>query len=84
MRVAAAGVNPVDTYVRAGTYSELPALPYTPGSDAGGVIEALGPGDAGELARSASRVYTSGSLSGTYAELARLQGRAGPRPARRR
>ena len=70
VRVAAAGVNPVDTYVRAGAYSELPALPYTPGSDAGGVIEAIGARRCAGAARSASRVYTAGSLSGTYAELA--------------
>jgi NADPH2:quinone reductase len=57
VRVHAAGVNPVETYVRAGSYGRLPALPYTPGSDAGGV-----------LVPSGERVYTSGSLSGTYAE----------------
>ena len=59
VRVQAAGVNPVETYVRAGEYTELPALPYTPGSDAAGVIEPDG-----------RRVYVSGSLSGTYAEYA--------------
>lgn len=69
VRVAAAGVNPVDTYVRAGSYSELPALPYTPGADAGGVVEGLGPGYAGDLVIG-RRVYTAGSLTGTYAELA--------------
>jgi NADPH2:quinone reductase len=77
VRVGAAGVNPVDTYVRAGAYSELPALPYTPGSDAGGTIEAVGPAvgssaaeDGGALGvEVGQRVYTTGSLSGTYAEL---------------
>ncbi len=67
VRVKAAGVNPVDTYVRAGTYSELPTLPYTPGADAGGVVEALGPGYDGDLAVG-QRVYTAGSITGTYAE----------------
>ena len=38
----AAGVNPVETYVRAGTYTRLPTLPYTPGSNAGGIIEQVG------------------------------------------
>ncbi len=68
IRVKAAGVNPVETYIRSGKYARLPALPYTPGSDAAGVIEAVGaevrefqPGD---------RVYTSGSPSGTYADFA--------------
>ena len=38
----AAGVNPVDTYIRSGTYQRLPNLPYTPGFDAAGVIERIG------------------------------------------
>lgn len=59
IRVQAAGVNPFETYVRAGLYTELPALPYTPGCDAAGVRV-----DTGE------RVYVTGSLSGTYAEYA--------------
>jgi NADPH2:quinone reductase len=68
VRVKAAGVNPVDAYVRTGTYARKPALPYTPGSDAAGVVEAVGtgitkvgPGD---------RVYTSGTTTGAYAEQA--------------
>jgi NADPH2:quinone reductase len=69
VRVGAAGVNPVDTYVRAGAYSKLPALPYTPGSDAGGLIETIGPGGAWRR-EVGQRVYAAGSLSGTYAELA--------------
>ena len=39
VRVHAAGVNPVDTYRRAGVYNRLPQLPWTPGSDAAGVVE---------------------------------------------
>src|SRR4051812_32922290 len=35
--VKAAGINPVDTYTRPGTYAKKPPLPYTPGSDGGGV-----------------------------------------------
>ena len=38
----AAGVNPVDTYVRSGAYPITPPLPYTPGSDGAGDIEAVG------------------------------------------
>jgi NADPH2:quinone reductase len=41
VRVKAAGVNPYDTYMRAGTYAIKPPLPYTPGSDAAGVVEAV-------------------------------------------
>ena len=44
VRVHAVGVNPVDTYIRSGNYAKKPALPYTPGTDAGGIIEAVGPG----------------------------------------
>lgn len=68
VRVRAAGVNPVETYVRSGKYAALPELPYTPGTDAAGVIEAVGAGV--ERFRPGDRVYTAGTLSGTYAELA--------------
>ena len=42
IRLKAAGVNPVDTYIRNGTYAKLPKLPYTPGKDGAGVIEGSG------------------------------------------
>jgi hypothetical protein len=42
IRVHATGVNPVDTYIRAGVFAHKPSLPYTPGSDAAGVVEAVG------------------------------------------
>jgi len=73
VRVRAAGVNPVEAYVRAGTYPRLPKLPYTPGSDGAGEVETVGaevkdfkPGD---------RVYIAGDNvsaagAGTYAEYA--------------
>ena len=47
IRVHAVGVNPVDTYIRAGLYARKPPLPYTPGADAGGVVDAVGPGVTG-------------------------------------
>lgn len=66
IRVHAVGVNPVETYLRSGLYTFTPPLPYTPGADAAGEVEAVGeevtdlsPGD---------RVYTAGTLSGAYAE----------------
>jgi NADPH2:quinone reductase len=68
VRVRATGVNPVDTYVRAGTYPRKPALPWTPGTDAAGVVERVGEGVA--ALRPGDRVYTLGTLSGAYAELA--------------
>ena len=46
VRLHAAGVNPVDAYMRSGQYAALPPLPYTPGSDGAGVVEAVGQGDA--------------------------------------
>ena len=42
VRIHAAGVNPVETYIRAGVYARKPALPYTPGTDGAGTIEATG------------------------------------------
>lgn len=68
VRMGAAGVNPVETYVRSGAYGRLPDLPYTPGSDGAGTVEAVGPEV--DSVQVGDRVYTSGSLSGTYAELA--------------
>ena len=44
VRIHAAGVNPYDTYMRAGAYARKPPLPYTPGSDGAGVVEAVGAG----------------------------------------
>ena len=44
VRIRAAGVNPVDTYVRSGAYALLPPLPYIPGGDGAGLIEAVGEG----------------------------------------
>lgn len=64
--VKAAGVNPVDTYIRAGTYAKKPPLPYTPGSDAGGIVDAVGPGVT--RVKPGDRVYVSGNLTGAYAE----------------
>ena len=66
IRIQAIGVNPVETYIRAGTYARLPALPYTPGNDGAGVIEQIG--DSVTEFKPGDRVYTAGSVSGTYAE----------------
>ena len=68
VRVRAAGVNPYDTYMRNGSYAIKPPLPYTPGSDAAGTIEAVGPGITG--VKPGDRVYTATTLSGAYAEYA--------------
>jgi len=68
VRIKAAGVNPTDTYARAGLYGRRPALPFTPGSDAAGIVETLGGGVS--RVKAGDRVYTSGTASGAYAELA--------------
>ncbi len=68
VRNHAVGVNPVDTYLRSNTDNRGPKLPYTPGSDAAGVVEAVG--DAVTRAKKGDRVYVGGTLSGSYAELA--------------
>ena len=66
VRIVAAGVNPVDTYIRSGNYASVPKLPYTPGKDGAGVVEKVGDGVA--HFKPGDRVYTAGSISGTYAE----------------
>jgi NADPH:quinone reductase len=83
VRIHAVGVNPVETYVRSGAYPQLPTLPYIPGSDAAGVVKALGPGV--KDLKVGDRVYLTGTagerLTGAYAELAVcLPGQAKPLP----
>ena len=39
IKVFAAGVNPVDTYITSGTFSIKPSLPYVPGLDGAGIVE---------------------------------------------
>src|SRR5277367_4589476 len=68
VRIHAAGVNPYDTYMRAGTYAVKPPLPYTPGSDAAGVIEAIGEGI--KKVKVGDRVYTARTVTGAYAQYA--------------
>lgn len=65
VQVKAVGVNPVDTYIRSGMYARKPNLPYTPGSDAAGDVQAIGEGVT--RVKVGDRVYVAGSLSGAYA-----------------
>jgi len=62
VRVHAVGVNPVDTYIRAGLYAIKPKLPYVPGSDASGTVEAVG--ERVKRFKVGDRVYTAGTISG--------------------
>ncbi len=66
VEVRAAGVNPVDTYIRSGLYRPDLPLPYTPGIDGAGVIVAVGPGV--KHRKVGERVYVAWCISGTYAE----------------
>jgi len=65
MRVEATGMNFVEIYFRKGVYKA--ALPLTPGSEAAGTIEELGPGVTGFAAGDA---VASVSVLGSYAEYA--------------
>ena len=65
VRHTAVGVNFIDTYHRAGLYP-LP-LPSGLGSEAAGVVEAIGPGVTG--VRPGDRVAYAGGPPGSYAEV---------------
>jgi NADPH:quinone reductase len=64
----AIGVNPVETYMRSGVYPIKPSLPYTPGADGAGAVKSIGK----DVKKHSvgDRVYTAGSVSGTYAQQA--------------
>jgi len=66
VRIRSAGVNPVDAYIRAGMYRPDLPLPYTPGIDGAGTIEAVGSGV--KALRPGQRVYLTWAISGSYAE----------------
>ncbi len=71
IEVAAAGVNPVDTYFRDGSYTPV-ELPFTPGVDVAGTVAAVG-ADVDGFA-SGDRVFGTGignaAHQGSYAEFA--------------
>ncbi|WP_336487153.1 NADPH:quinone oxidoreductase family protein [Methylobacterium nigriterrae] len=50
VRVSVAGLNFFDTLIIAGKYQVKPELPFSPGGEACGVVEALGPGSSAPLA----------------------------------
>ena len=72
VRIHAVGVNPYETYMRAGAYAIKPELPYIPGADAAGVIDQVADGVTGW--QIGDRVYISGTAIhkayGAYAQLA--------------
>ena len=70
IRAHAIGVGIPDTLIRAGTYSFMPPLPATPGTELSGTIERVGPGVTSR--RPGQRVYTTARerprRGGHYAE----------------
>jgi NADPH:quinone reductase len=66
VRQTAVGLNFIDTYFRTGLYPPAGGLPFTPGNEAAGVVEAVGEGVA--EVRVGQRVAYAGSL-GAYADL---------------
>lgn len=68
VKIEAAGVNPVDTYVRQGAHPSTPELPFTPGKDGAGTVAETG--EAVTKIKKGERVYLAGALTGTYAEYA--------------
>jgi NADPH2:quinone reductase len=70
IRAHAIGVGIPDTLIRAGTYSHMPPLPATPGTELSGTIEKVGDGVASR--RAGQRVYASArerpQRGGHYAE----------------
>lgn len=71
VEIRAAGVNPVDTYIRAGTYGRLPPLPYTPGIDGAGIVAAVG--ESVSRVQVGDRVYGGWPITGTYAQFAQYE-----------
>jgi NADPH:quinone reductase len=57
IRASAIGVGIPDCLIRAGTYSWMPPLPATPGTELAGTIEKIGPGVTSR--RVGQRVYTT-------------------------
>jgi len=66
IRIHAAGVNPVDTYIRAGMFGDYAKLPFVLGTDGAGVIEAVGSDVTGF--KSGDRVFCFLRDQGTYAQ----------------
>ena len=75
VKVIYAGINPVDTYIRSGAYAVLPSVPYIPGMDAAGYIEAIGSEVCEENFSLGSRVFITGpgKNSGSYAEYVKTE-----------
>lgn len=68
VKVGAAGINPVDTYIRSGTNNYSTSFPHTPGLDGAGTVVEVGSNISGvEIGQ---KVYFSRNLTGSAAEFA--------------
>src|SRR5689334_14148203 len=72
VRVLAAGVSLPDVMMREGIHPETPRLPFTPGWDVVGVVDALGAGVSGI---EPGRIVAALPITGGYAELVCLPAR---------
>ena len=72
VRHSAVGLNFVEIYFRAGVYP-APSMPFTPGSEAAGVVEAVGP-DVTEV-KPGDRVAYAGGPMGAYCEVRAMPAR---------
>ncbi|KAK8768108.1 hypothetical protein V5799_005111, partial [Amblyomma americanum] len=74
VRVKAAGVNPVDAYIREGSFGHTYPTPYTPGKDGAGLVEGVGEGVT--TVKRGDRVFFSnrnlGNVHGSYAQYSLL------------
>ncbi|XP_063244827.1 zeta-crystallin-like isoform X2 [Bacillus rossius redtenbacheri] len=68
IRIHAAGINPVDTYIRAGSHVLTPPLPAVLGFDVAGVVQQVG--DSVTKFKEGDRVFGGLSKCGGYAEYA--------------
>jgi NADPH2:quinone reductase len=75
VRVGAVAVNPIDTYIRAGIVKMPLPMPFIPGCDLAGSVQALGPGVS--KLRVGDRVWGSNQglhgRQGTFAEFAAVE-----------
>lgn len=74
VKIAAAGINYADIAQRKGTYLTRGEVPFTPGLEAAGVVESVGPGVSGVTPGSRVIVFTTGG--GGYAEYAAVRAEA--------
>lgn len=71
VRVKAASVNPVDTYIRSGHFGSLPKIPYSPGMDGAGLVEKVG--DHVKNFKNGDRVWFLSHNSGAGAEFCAVE-----------